>query len=187
MATPVCKHRANPIIIKQASPTASNTQLNSRHQYYPSAPCFEQVLAESVPDPPSLKIVGEHFQIFFVGGGAPKQGGTLPSFNFRGRQIPPHQGCWMMIGFRGCLQTGVQVPRPWYQVHSCLIAFLLASAHLPTAQVVSAAYVQWGPDWSETCPSRPILESVENPIVHHLPTQRSKHYGCMFLCYLVVG
>ncbi len=120
MATPVCKHRANPIIIKQASPTASNTQLNSRHQYYPSAPCFEQVLAESVPDPPSLKIVGKHFQIFVLWGGAPKQGGTLPSFNFRGRQIPPHQGCWMMIGFRGCLQTGVQVPRPWYQVHSCL-------------------------------------------------------------------
>jgi len=74
MATPVCKHRANPIIIKQASPTASNTQLNSRHQYYPSAPCFEQVLAESVPDPPSLKIVGKHFQIFFVGGELPNRG-----------------------------------------------------------------------------------------------------------------
>ena len=76
MATPVCKHRANPIIIKQASPTASNTQLKSRHQYYPSAPCFEQVLAESVPDPPSLKIVGKHFQIFFVGGSSQTGGHT---------------------------------------------------------------------------------------------------------------
>ena len=74
----------------------------------------------------NLSLIPHHSKLwantsrFLLWGGAPKQGGTLPSFNFRGRQIPPHQGCWMMIGFRGCLQTGVQVPRPWYQVHSCL-------------------------------------------------------------------